>query len=209
VRLRAEAYTHIQLVFHQHGVTDLESKQVQDKTHRRLLIERFQQKDIRSNIAADLDVIDALDPVIRDLEDQITRHAKHHHGQDYAILLTVPGIGQMIALNILYEINSIDRFKTVQKFLSYCQVVKCERTSNNKSKGNKNQKIGNPYLKWAMSQIIMGAQCSETIAKYAQRLENKYGRRRARAQIAHKFAVAVYYMLKNNEVFNEQRFLNS
>jgi len=209
VRLRAEAYTHIQLVFHQHGLTDLESKQVQDKTHRRLLIERFNQDEIRSNIATDLDVIDALDPVIGELESQIIRHAKYHRPRDYSILLTAPGIGSMIALNILYEMNSIDRFKTVQRFSSYCRVVKCERTSNNKSKKGRNQKIGNPYLKWAMSQIIMGAQSSEIIAKYVNRLENKYGRRRARAQIAHKFAVAIYYMLKNGQVFDEQRFVNS
>ena len=209
MRMRAEAYTHIQLVFHQHGLTDLESKQVQDKKHRRLLIERFRQEDIRSNIATDLDVIDALDPLIAALESQITHHAKHHRPRDYAILLTMPGIGKIFALNILYEMGSVDRFKTVQKFSSYSRVVKCERTSNNKSKGSKNQKIGNPYLKWAMSQIIMAATTSEAIAKYANRLENKYGRRRARAQIAHKFAVAIYYMLKNGEEFNEQRFLNS
>ena len=40
-------------------------------------------------------------------------------------------------------------------------------------------------------------------------LESKYDRRRARAQIAHKFAAAIYYMLKNGEVFDEQRFLKS
>jgi len=114
----------------------------------------------------------------------------------------------MIALNILYEMSCLDRFKSVQKFSSYCRVVKCERSSNNKTKKGGNQKIGNPYLKWAMTQIIISAQANEHIAKYISRLENRYGRRRARAQIAHKFAVAIYHMLKNEQVFDLKRFLN-
>jgi transposase len=209
VRLRAEAYTHIQLIFHQYGILDIESGIVQSKTKRRQLIERFSEDDIRKNIATDLDVIDALDPVIAQLESQITRQAKYHRSRDYSILLTVPGVGPMIALNILYEMSCLDRFKSVQKFSSYCRVVKCERSSNNKTKKGGNQKIGNPYLKWAMTQIIISAQSNEHIAKYVNRLESKHGRRRARAQIAHKFAVAIFHMLKNEQVFDLKRFLNS
>lgn len=125
----------------------------------------------------------------------IIKLAKHHNYRDYVLLLSVPGIGTMIALNILYEIHNIARFKTVQKFSSYCRVVKCDRSSAGKSKAYKNQKIGNPYLKWAMSQIIINAQTNEDIKKYTHKLESKYGRRRARAQIAHKFTVAIYFML--------------
>jgi predicted 3-demethylubiquinone-9 3-methyltransferase (glyoxalase superfamily) len=58
-----------------------------------------------------------------------------------------------------------------------------------------------------MSQIIINAQTNEEIKRYAHKLESKYGRRRARAQIAHKFAVAIYFMLKNSEPFDLERFL--
>ena len=209
VRIRAEAYTHIQLVFHQYGITDILPTEVRHKPTRHQLIERFADEDLQANIATDLAVIEALDPLIDGLEKQILAQAQQHNPCDYQILLTVPGVGPMITLNIIYEIHSIARFKTVQKFSSYCRVVKCMRESGGKIKGYKNQKIGNPYLKWAMSQIIISAQsASEPIAKYYQRLENKYGRRRARAQIAHKFAVAIYFMLKDGKVFDQKRFVS-
>jgi hypothetical protein len=68
--------------------------------------------------------------------------------------------------------------------------------------------MGNPYLKWAFSAIITYAQQgSERISKYYQKLESRYGRPNARARIAHQFNVAVYYMLKNKQPFNEARFL--
>jgi transposase len=37
----------------------------------------------------------------------------------------VPGIGQILALVLLYEIHDIRRFPSVQDFVSYCRLVKC------------------------------------------------------------------------------------
>uniref|UniRef100_UPI00130037E4 transposase n=1 Tax=Aliidiomarina celeris TaxID=2249428 RepID=UPI00130037E4 len=35
------------------------------------------------------------------------------------LLKTIPGIGRILALTILYEIGDIQRFESVQKFASY------------------------------------------------------------------------------------------
>jgi transposase len=186
------------------------TEDVRNKSTRTNLIQRFSDADLQAHIATDLDVINALDPVITDLEENILVHAKQHHPRDFALLLSIPGVGKIIAFDILYEIHTIRRFKTAQKLSSYSRVVKCQRTSAGKVKGAKNQKIGNPYLKWAMSQIIISAQqSSELIRTYYHRLESKYGKRKARAQIAHKFAVAIYYMLKNGQGFDEKRFVQA
>ncbi len=45
---------------------------------------------------------------------------------------TVPGIGDVLALTILYEIIDINRFDTVQKFCSYSRLVKCQKESAGK-----------------------------------------------------------------------------
>ncbi|GAB4374950.1 MAG: IS110-like element ISGsu4 family transposase [Calditrichia bacterium] len=207
VRIRAGAYAHIQMVFQQYAIPDIKPANVKNKITRLELVDRLQDEDIKQNIAADLELIGALDPLINKLEKKIIAQAKAHNCRDYNILLSIPGVGPIIALDLLYEIHDINRFKTVQKFSSYCRVVKCQRESDGKRKGGGNQKIGNPYLKWALSQIIMGAQVSsQRVEKYYLRLEHKYGRRRARAQIAHKFAVVIYYMLKHQMVFEEKKF---
>jgi len=55
-----------------------------------------------------------LNPMISDLEALILQQARHHRHLDYALLQMVPGVGRMIALNVIYEIHDISRFKTVQ-----------------------------------------------------------------------------------------------
>jgi transposase len=91
------------------------------------------------------------------LERQIIKQAKHHNHHDYFLLTTIPGIGEILALIILYETHDITRFATVQRYASYCGVVKCQRSSNGKIIGAKNTKIRNAYLKWVFGEAILKA----------------------------------------------------
>jgi transposase len=114
----------------------------------------------------------------------------------------------MLALSILYETHDINRFPSVQNYASYCRVIRVHRTSNGRIQYGRNQKMGNPYLKWAYGQILIHArQSSERINSYYQRLEAKRYAKLARGIMSHKFAVVVYYMLKKKVVFDENRFL--
>ena len=106
--------------------------------------------------------------------------------------------------------DSLSKFvKTVQKFSSYAGLVKCERESAGKNTGGAKGKIRNAFLKHAFSEIILTAQVgSPKIKKYYEKMKSKHGQKKARAMIAHKFGVAIYFMLKNGEVFDENRFVN-
>ena len=123
------AYAHIQLVFRQYGIRDVGSADVKNKSTRCFLIERFSEPDICQSIKTDLDVIDAMSPFIDDLEKRIEGQSIYHNPRDYRLLLTVPGVGPMIALNILYETHVIGRFRKVQDFSSYCRVRSGESQS--------------------------------------------------------------------------------
>ena len=124
--------------------------------------------------------------------------------------MAIPGIGEIIALTILYEIYDINRFPSVQQFSSYVGLVKCERESAGKNTGGTKGKIRNAYLKHAFSEIILTAQVgSKKIKKYYEKIKSKHGQKKARAMIAHKFGVAIYFMLKNGEAFDEDRFVNN
>ncbi|MCG8608389.1 IS110 family transposase [bacterium] len=210
VRIRAESYTHTQLVMHQHAITDVKSSEVKNRKTRRALLERLEQPDVRTNVETDLDIADALDPLIARMEERIKKQALYHNPKHFRMLLTIPGVGDMIALNTLYETHDIGRFRKPQAYSSYCRVVKCQRSSAGKPSSHKNQKIGNPYLKWAYGQMALYAiRASERIEKLYHKMERKYGTQRARARLRHKLAVAVYFMLKNNQAFDEERFVTS
>jgi transposase len=67
----------------------------------------------------------------------------------YPRLLTLPGIGRILAMTITMEVGSIERFASDGQFASYCRMVDAQRMSNGKSKGDNNAKCGNKYLCWA------------------------------------------------------------
>lgn len=207
---RASTYSHLQVLFAQYGIIDLESKIVKDKDQRKELIYIFDEEELQLMVEKDLEYIDFLDPVIAELERYIRQRAQFHNRRDYQLLLTIPGVGDILSLIILYETHDITRFKTVQRYSSYCGVVKCERSSAGKTVGAKNNNIRNPYLKWAFGEIILVAQrCEPRIAKLYERMKAKYGTGRAKSLMAHRFAVATYFMLKNKQGFDVDRFLQT
>jgi len=65
----------------------------------------------------------------------------------FKLLLTVPGIGDILAMTIMLEVGDINRFGKVGNFASYCRCVSSQRTSDGKTKGRGNRKNGNRYLK--------------------------------------------------------------
>jgi transposase len=122
--------------------------------------------------------------------------------------MSTPGVGKTIALTILLEMDTVDRFPTRQKFASYSRLVKCQHRSNGKLYGSGGHKIGNPYLKWAFSQAaVFSARHSEKIGKRLEKLEKRHGKGKAKTLLAHKLGRAFYHMLKRGMVFDQEKFL--
>lgn len=84
---------------------------------------------MQKSIEPDLNLIDFYDQQLNKLECHILKHAKGSDAHTLVLLRTVPGIGQILSLLILYEIHTIERFPTVQDFASYCRLIKYRRAS--------------------------------------------------------------------------------
>jgi transposase len=91
----------------------------------------------------DLAMIKHFDTQIFALEEALQRQAKKSAAREYALLQTVPGIGENLGMTILCEIGQITRFPTVKDFLSYCRLVKGTVASAGKLKGLRGAKLGN------------------------------------------------------------------
>jgi transposase len=134
--------------------------------------------------------------------------AKQHDAQSLYLLQTVPGIGKILSLVLLYEIHDIERFPRVQDFVSYGRLVKCAKESAGKRYGSAGTKIGNAYLKWAFSEAaVLFLRDNPAGQKALTRLEKKHGQGKALTVLAQKLARAVYYMLTRNRAFDMQQFL--
>ena len=92
------------------------------------------------------------DQLLQQPEYNLLRQATLHEPRACGLLRTIPGIGKILSLVLLYEIHTIDRFPTVGDFLSYARLVTPKRTSDGKVTGHGGGKIGNVHLKWAFSE---------------------------------------------------------
>ena len=128
----------------------------------------------------DLNLIDVFDEQIRDLELYLTRTAKVDDPQAYQRLLSVPGVGKILALIFLYEIHDVKRFAEVGPFLSYARLVRCAHESAGKKVGTGGAKIGNAHLKWAFGEAAcLLLRESDQAKKWLARREKKHGKARA------------------------------
>jgi transposase len=205
----AEALRHIKTLLYQQGYMDLPSVHNYDAER---ISETFSgyklPDDAAYSLQADLDMIRYLDTVTAKLEWRIEKNARGHDNHALALLKSVKGLGTILSLTLLYEIHTIERFKSPQRFSSYSRVVKMERSSHGKRLASRNNKIGNPYLRWVFGQLAISAQrFYPEVKNYTQKLIRKYGNAKAYTLLAHKFAVTIYYMLKNKTSFDVTRFV--
>jgi len=126
--------------------------------------------------------------------------------KQFAILKTIPGIGEILGLTIMLEIGDIGRFESVGNYSSYCRCVASRKTSNDKKKGEGNRKNGNKYLGWAYVEAanFMRRFCPEA-QKFYQRKEAKTNKIVAVKALSNKIARASYYMMRDQAPFNVQK----
>jgi transposase len=117
--------------------------------------ERFSDPAVHKSIAVDLALIGHYDQLLRDVELSILTTATQHDANTLYLRRTVPGIGEILSLVLLYEIHDIHRFPRVQEFVSYRRLVKCAQESAGKRYGTSGPKMGNAYLTWAFSEAAV------------------------------------------------------
>ena len=210
VRKRAELLAHLQMTFLQYNLTPPAQKLCYAANRAKLNLNVFADVSTRSMLQADLAIVSALDQQIKRLEGELVRTAKVHDPQTFARLRSVPGIGPVLALILLYEVHDIRRFVDESHFLSYARLVGGVRESAGKFKGTGGRKIGNAHLKWAFSEATCLLIRSLPKAKtWLARRERKIGKKRALGALAARLARTVYHLWRKQEAFEEKRFLAS
>jgi transposase len=207
VRKRAELLTHVQQTNRQYNLPEI-GNNIAYTANRPGVAERFADPAVQKSVEVDLALIDYYDQLLRNLELPIVQTAKQHDANPLYLLQTVPGIGKILSLVLLYEIHDIARVPRLQACVSDCRLVKCAKESAGKRYGSAGTKIGNAHLKWAFSEAaVLLLRNNPGGQKYLARLENKYGKGKALTILAHTLARATYYMLKRRVAFDLDAFL--
>ena len=151
-----------------------------------------------------LDTIIFLSTKIKIMEKEIKSMAKLK--KEFELLLTINGVGNILALTIMLEVGDIGRFPKVGNFSSYSRCVSSIRTSDGKKKGEGNRKNGNKYLSWA---FVEAANFSKRYCSKAQRF---YQRKRSKTNeivatkaLANKIARASYYIMRDKVPYDPEK----
>jgi transposase len=210
VRQRAQLIAHIQNTNSQFNHPPFPKKLTYAGNRTADLAERFDDPSTRLSVAADLGLIAGYDTQLATLERHLIKNAKIDDPVTFGLLRTVPGIGPILGLVLLYEIDQISRFPAAGNFLSYSRLVRCAHVSAGQVKGSGGQKIGNAHLKWTFSEAacLMIRSCLPVKA-WLQRRATKGGKRKALALLEAKLGRTVYHLWRKQVPFDVKRFLRS
>jgi transposase len=209
MRKRAELLAHVHNTNSQYNLPEIGKKSAYNAT-RDGVAERLAAPAVQKSMAVDLALIDYYDCLLTDLALSLVKSAQQHDANTFYRLRSVPGVGKILALVLLYDIHDIHRFPSVQDFVSYCRLVKCAKESAGKRYGPSGKQIGNAYLTWAFSEAAALFLRNHPKAQQSlATLEKKPGKGKALTMLAHKLARAVSSMLKRATVFAIALFLQS
>jgi len=210
VRQRAQLIAHIQNTNSQYNLPPFPKKLTYKGNRSDGIAERFEHSSTQLSIAADLELIESYDTQIATLETHLVKSAKVDDPVTFEFLRTVPGIGPILGLVMLYEVDTIKRFPEVGNFLSYARLVACTHQSAGKIKGVGGRKIGNAQLKWAFSEAASLMLRSFAPARsWMQKQSKKRGTKKAHAILEAKIGRTVYHLWRKQVAFDAKKFLAS
>ncbi len=164
----------------------------------------IEDPNVRLSLAASLAMIETATLQIERIETTIFEQAVLQ--DSYRILTTIPGIGRVIASTIQYETGDLNRFPAVGNYASYCRLVKAERSSNQRIKGQGLRKNGNPYLSWAFHEAAhFAVRFQPKARRWYERKQAKTAPLVAIRALAHKLARAAYYMMRDQTPYSPAR----
>jgi transposase len=127
------------------------------------------------------------------------------------LLLTLPGIGLMLAVVIALEIGSVTRFATAEKLAAYAGTTPRVHASGGKTRFGPCRPDVNRYLKWAFVEAA-NAIClnrSRAPRRHVTRLYERVARRKdhqkALGAVARHLAEATYWVLMKQESYREPK----
>ena len=171
----------------------------------RKLLDRLQIPDPwRETLDASLYLIDYLESEIAAIERELRSNGAEH--PCVPLLLTVPGIGWVLAFTIASEIGDITRFPSARKLVGYTGLCPRVRQSGDSDRRGPLSKQGPRYLRWAMLEATMHAlrhpAYRERYQRNQQRLGKQRGARVAHVDLARKLTEAIWHMLTTNQPFD-------
>jgi transposase len=154
-------------------------------------------------LATSLRMVDELDERIRACTEELPTLGADH--PSIPLLMTVPGVGWVLAYTITSEIGDIHRFASPKKLAGYTGLCPIVRQSGGRDVRGPLAKNGPKYLRWALIEAAIHAARHPYYKDRYERTKHRLGRQRgakvARVDLARELAKAIWHVLTKNEPF--------
>jgi transposase len=205
VRLRTAAMNRAHVVLSQFGVT-LAFKRLREPDRDELLVQRGVPEVWRRSIAEAVAVVAMLDQRLIPLEQELRPLARAD--PRVQLLVTIPGVGDLLGLTIASEIGDISRFPSAGKLIGYSGLTPRVYQSGQKSRTGKLSKSGSTMLRWAAIEAAQQAwrpnnPWHQLYLDVKQRCGGKGNP--AKAAVARKVLIATWHVLALQQPFNPSR----
>src|SRR6266699_2056531 len=154
-------------------------------------------------VEATLQLVDHLDHQIGHCERDLQRLGVEH--RYVPLLVTVPGIGWVLAYTIAAEIGDISRFATATKLTGYTGLCPRVYQSGQSDRRGALAKNGPRYLRWALIEATMHASRHPLYRDRYQHTKQRLGKQRgakvAQIDLARRLAEAIWHMLTRDQPF--------
>jgi hypothetical protein len=169
--------------------------------------ERFAAPAVHKSLDVDRARITPYDARLRAVDLTLLNTAEHHDAHTLDLLQTVPGIGKLLSLVLLYDLHAIDRLPRGQDVVSSCRLVQCATAAAGNRVGRAGTKIGHAPRTGAFAEAAVVFLRAHPPAQHSlARLETRHGQGHALPVRAPQLARAVYDRLKRHVVFAREQF---
>ena len=156
----------------------------------------------RSSISECLPLIDFLDQRIAPLDAELRPFAQADPRA--ALLDTIPGVAELLALTIAAEVGEISRFASPQKLVSYARLTpRVRQSGQTRPRSGPLSKSGSRLLGWAAVEAAQQAwrESNPWHQLYLDASRRSRNHNSAKAAVARKILIAAWHMLSRNQPF--------
>lgn len=146
-------------------------------------------------------VIDDLDRQIAPIERELRPLA--HADEQVRLLMTIPGIAELLGLTLLAEIGDVSRFPSASRLVGYSGLAPTIKQSGQSSRTGPLSKAGPSTLRWAAIEAAQGAwRPTNPWHRLYSETKQRHGKANpAKAAVARKILIAAWHVLARNEPF--------
>lgn len=203
VRLRTMMKNRIHALLERHHVSLPSVSDLFGKKGRQYLSRVVLSVSAQQLLTQDLKLLDSLDEEIKQTEQWL----KSTLGEDrrMEILLTVPGLGQLLGAVVALEIDTIERFSQSSKLVAYAGLAPSTYASGGRVTHGGLMKQSNKWLRWALVEAAWAAvRCDPYFrSQFSLRCKSK-GSQTAIVAVARRLAEVVWHVLRESRPYEDR-----